>query len=199
MALFDCQAAALANQATNYLAGKMVPGRLGNAHPNIVPYQVFATADGYLILAVANDGQFRRFVKAAGVGRLADDARFVTNADRVSHRALLVDQLTPLFGTRTTADWITLLEAANVPCGPINRVDQVFSDPQAIASGLTVAMSHAAAGNIDMVASPLKLSKTPPEYRSAPPILGEHTQSVLTETLAISGAELARLRAAGVI
>lgn len=199
MALFDCQVAALANQATNYLTGKMVPGRLGNAHPNIVPYQVFATSDGHLILAVANDGQFRRFATAAGLGHLADDARFGTNADRVAHRPLLVDQLTPLFAGRSTDGWITLLEAANVPCGPINRVDQVFADPQAIARGLTVAMSHAAAGRIDLAASPLKLSKTPPEYRSAPPILGEHTDAVLTETLGIAGPELARLRAAGVI
>jgi crotonobetainyl-CoA:carnitine CoA-transferase CaiB-like acyl-CoA transferase len=199
MALFDCQAAALANQATNYLAGGMVPGRLGNAHPNIVPYQVFATADGHLILAVANDGQFRRFAGAAGVGHLADDPRFVTNADRVAHRALMVELLAPLFPKHTTAEWIALLEAANVPCGPINRVDQVFADPQAIARGMTIAMAHAAAGDINLVASPIRLEKTPPEYRSAPPVLGQHTEAVLTETLGLSGAELGRLREAGVI
>src|SRR5271170_7222479 len=126
MALFDCQAAALANQAMNYLAGGMVPGRLGNAHPNIVPCQVFATADGYLILAVANDRQYRSCCKAAERDDLASDARFATNAARVAHRETLVPLLGPIFRQHTTEDWITRLESANVPCGPINRVDQVF-------------------------------------------------------------------------
>ncbi len=199
MALFDCQAAALANQATNYLAGGMVPGRLGNAHPNIVPYQVFATSDGHLILATSNDNQFRRFAKVADIEAVANDPRFATNAERVAHRQAIVDLLQPVFAARTTARWITDLEAANVPCGPINRVDQVFADPQAIARSLTVAMHHAAVGEMQLVASPLRLSRTPPEYRNAPPLLGEHNQEVLTTLLGVSADELARLRSAGIV
>jgi crotonobetainyl-CoA:carnitine CoA-transferase CaiB-like acyl-CoA transferase len=194
MALFDCQAAALANQATNYLAGGLLPTRLGNAHPNIVPYQVFATADGHLILAIANDRQFASFAKAAGAETVSTDPRFTTNAARVEHRALLVGLLVPMLRARTTADWLAALEAVNVPCGPINRIDQVFADPQAIARGLTVAMEHAAAGPIDLVASPLRLSKTPPEYRSAPPLLGQHTEDILERVLAIQPSEIIRLR-----
>jgi crotonobetainyl-CoA:carnitine CoA-transferase CaiB-like acyl-CoA transferase len=192
MALFDCQAAALANQATNHLVGGMLPTRMGNAHPNIAPYQVFATADGHLILAIANDRQFKSFAKAAG---LADEARFKTNAARVDHRGELTALLAPVMAAKGTAQWIDMLEAANVPCGPINRVDQVFADPQAIARGLSVAMSHAAAGPVALVASPLRLSKTPPEYHQPPPLLGEHTDAILTTILGLSGAELSHLRA----
>ena len=199
MALFDCQAAALANQAMNYLVGGMVPRRLGNAHPNIVPYQVFATADGFLILAVANDAQFKRFCAAAGLDDLPGDARFATNGERVGHREALIAVMTPVLATRTTTDWIVLLEKANVPCGPINRVDQVFSDPQAIARQLTVSLDHAAAGPIDLVASPLRLSKTPPEYRNAPPLLGQHTDEVLSTMLELSPAQIAALRGSGVL
>jgi crotonobetainyl-CoA:carnitine CoA-transferase CaiB-like acyl-CoA transferase len=199
MALFDCQAAALANQAMNYLVGGMVPRRLGNAHPNIVPYQVFATRDGYLILAVANDRQYRSFCRAAEQDALASDARFATNAERVAHREMLVSLLNPVFAARTTADWITCLEAANVPCGPINRIDQVFADPQAVARGLTVSMTHSGAGAIDLVASPLKLSRTPPEYRHAPPLLGEHTDEVLGGILDLSAQDIAALRTGKII
>jgi len=199
MALFDCQVAGLANQAANYLVGGMLPTRMGNAHPNIVPYQVFAASDGHLILAVANDRQFANFVRAAGLEQLAADARFTTNAQRVAHRALLVDLLTPVLAKRSMADWIATLEAANVPCGPINRLDQVFADPQAIARGLTVTMDHSAKGPMDLVASPLRLSRTPPEYRSAPPLLGEHTDEILNGVLAIQADEIARLRAAKIV
>jgi crotonobetainyl-CoA:carnitine CoA-transferase CaiB-like acyl-CoA transferase len=195
MALFDCQTAALANQAMNYLAGGMQPTRLGNAHPNIVPYQVFETRDGHLILAIANDAQFRRFCAAAN---LPLDTRFATNAQRVAHREAVVALLAPIFAARGTRDWIALLEAANVPCGPINRMDQVFADPQAIARGLKIAMPHAT-GSIELVASPLRLAKTPPEYRNAPPLLGEHTQQVLADVLDISDAEFARLKESGAI
>ncbi|HEY2071093.1 MAG TPA: CaiB/BaiF CoA-transferase family protein [Rhizomicrobium sp.] len=198
MALFDCQVAGLANQAMNYLAGGMTPTRLGNAHPNIVPYQVFATADGFLILAIANDGQFRRFCGASGLEHLATDSRFATNAERVGHRELVVAILKPILATRSTAAWIAALEAANVPCGPINRVDQVFEEPQAIARGLTVSMAHKEAGPIDLVASPLRLEKTPPDYRSAPPTLGQHTEEVLRE-LGLEPTEIARLAEDGVI
>jgi crotonobetainyl-CoA:carnitine CoA-transferase CaiB-like acyl-CoA transferase len=198
MALFDCQTATLANQAMNHLAGHMVPTRLGNAHPNIVPYQVFATAEGFLILAVANDAQFRRFCNAAGVEHLAGDGRFKTNADRVQHRETLIALLRPVFAARKTAEWITLLESANVPCGPINRIDQVFADPQAIARGLTVSMAHAT-GPLDLVASPLKLAKTPPDYRLPPPLLGEHTDEVLREILGLDANAVEELRGKNVI
>ena len=198
MALFDCQAAALANQAMNYLAGGMVPTRLGNAHPNIVPYQVFRTADGHLILAVANDRQFRSFCGAAGHEHLAADSAFATNAERVQNRERLIALLKPVLYSRSTQAWIALLEQANVPCGPINRIDEVFSDPQAIARGFTMSMQRAT-GAVDLVASPLRLAKTPPEYRFAPPLLGEHTDEILRETLGLAEPEIAELRAKRVI
>lgn len=199
MALFDCQAAALANQAMNFLSGGMVPTRLGNAHPNIVPYQVFSTADGHLILAVANDGQFRRFCQAAGLERLSGDPRYATNAERVGHREELIASLTPVLAKRTTSAWITALEKANVPCGPINRVDQVFADPQALARGLTVSMTHSAAGIVKLAASPLRLEKTPPEYRHAPPLLGEHTGEILSQILMLGEPEIGALAKSGTI
>jgi crotonobetainyl-CoA:carnitine CoA-transferase CaiB-like acyl-CoA transferase len=199
MALFDCQAAALANQATNYLAGHMVPTRLGNAHPNIVPYQVFATADGFLILAVATDGQFKRFCAAAKQEALASDVRFRTNAERVGHREALIALLKPVMAGRKTAEWIAALETANVPCGPINRIDQVFDDPQALARQLKITLEHTAVGPLDLVASPLRLSKTPPEYRSGPPLLGEHTEEILCGELKLDKDAIEMLRRTGAI
>lgn len=199
MALFDCQAAALANQATNFLVGGMLPGRLGNAHPNIVPYSVFAVADGHMILAVANDRQFASFAKAAGIGDVAADPRFATNAARVAHRDKLTRLLEPVLARRSLGAWTDLLEAAGVPCGPINRIDQVFADPQAVARGLAVAMNHSAAGAMNLVASPLRLSVTPPEYRLPPPLLGEHTEEILKGLLAIPSEELERLRAEKIV
>ncbi|MGD0190911.1 MAG: CaiB/BaiF CoA-transferase family protein [Rhizomicrobium sp.] len=198
MALFDCQAAALANQAMNYLAGETVPARMGNAHPNIVPYQVFATSDGHIILAVANDRQFRNFCRAAGLDELAGDAAYASNEGRVHHRATLIGLLAPVLAARSTHDWINLLEAANVPCGPINRIDEVFSDPQAIARGLAISMQHAT-GTIDLVASPLRLSKTPPEYRLSPPLLGQHTTEILHDALNLRDEDIAALQKRGVI
>jgi crotonobetainyl-CoA:carnitine CoA-transferase CaiB-like acyl-CoA transferase len=198
IALFDCQAAALANQAMNYLAGGIVPERMGNAHPSIVPYQLFATADGFVILAVANDQQFKRFCEAAGVEQLADDSRFASNADRVHNREALVALLVPLLKSRTTLVWIGLLEQANVPCGPINRIDQVFSDAQAIARKLTVPMARDGQA-LDLVASPLRLERTPPEYRLPPPHLGEHTEEILRQTLQLEAVDIEQLRRAGAI
>lgn len=198
MALFDCQAAALANQAMNYLSGEMLPQRLGNAHPNIVPYQVFATEDGHLILAIANDGQFRRFCAAARLETISLDPRYGTNASRVAHRDELIDLLKPVLKLRSTKEWIALLEDANVPCGPINRIDQVFSDPQATARELTVSMPRDG-GEVTLVASPLRLKKTPPEYRHAPPLLGEHTRQVLAEILGLEREEIASLAKENVI
>ena len=163
-----------------------------------MPYQVFATADGFLILAVANDAQFRRFCNAAGIEQLPGDARFTTNSDRVQHREILIPLLKPVFAARNTAEWIALLESANVPCGPINRVDQVFADPQAIARGLTISMAHAT-GPLDLVASPLKLGKTPPDYRLPPPLLGEHTDEVLRDVLGLEADVLQSLRKQNIV
>jgi len=199
MALFDCQVAGLANQAANYLAGGMMPKRLGNAHPNIVPYQVFATKDGHLIFAATNEAQFRRFARAAQLEDLFAEAKFSSNPARVSNRDELIAILSPIFAARTSAEWTDLLENANVPCGPINRVDQVFADPQAIARGLTISMMHTAAGPVDLVASPLRLSKTPPEYRLPPPLLGEHTEEILRSVLSLDDAAMDKLRTKSVI
>ncbi len=199
MALFDCQTAALANQAMNYLVSGEPPGRQGNSHPNIVPYQVFATADGHMILAIPNDGQFRRFCTAAGLAGLANDPRFVDNPRRVEHRKALIDCLQPVLAGRTTAQWISLLEAANVPCGPINRLDQLFADPQSLARGHRITMSHSAAGPISLVASPLRLAKSPPSYRRAPPLLGEHTIEVLQGELSLDADQIHALRRQGII
>jgi len=198
MALFDCQAAGLANQAMNYLVSGTAPKRLGNAHPNIVPYQVFATADGFLILAVANDGQFKRFCKAAGLERLSSDARYATNAARVDHRSEIASLLKPVMAARGTAEWIAILEEANVPCGPINRIDQVFADPQSIARGHRIAMERAGSA-IELVASPLRLAKTPPEYRLPPPLLGQHTAEILGKELGLAASEIEKLRDSAII
>ena len=194
LALLDVQVACLANQAMNYLTTGVSPVRLGNAHPNIVPYQDFPTDDGYMILAIGNDGQFARFCEAAGDAALAADPRFATNRARVEHRATLIPLLNKLTIRRTTADWIARLEAVAVPCGPINTLADVFADPQVQARGLRVDMAHPAVGTIAQVASPMRLSATPVEYRRAPPLLGEHTEAVLASLLALSTDDLARLR-----
>jgi crotonobetainyl-CoA:carnitine CoA-transferase CaiB-like acyl-CoA transferase len=152
-----------------------------------------------LILAVSNDNQFRNFTKLAGIGETATDPRFARNAERVANRDALIALIRPIFLARTTAAWIATLEAANIPCGPINGIDQVFADPQAIARGLKITMPHPVAGALDLVASPLRLEKTPPEYRLPPPLLGEHTDEILGELLAISPDKRAALRARGVI
>ncbi|PWV59457.1 CaiB/BaiF CoA transferase family protein [Plasticicumulans acidivorans] len=199
MALLDVQVAVLANQAMNYLTTGVPPQRLGNAHPNIVPYQTFAAADGHLILAVGNDDQFRRFCTVAGCSELADDPRFHSNSARVAHRAELIPLLAARLRERPRDRWLAELGAANVPCGPINTLDQVFADPQVRYRGMHVELPHPLAGSVPAVGSPLKLSATPVEYRSAPPTLGSDTEAVLRERLGYSAADLARLQAAGVI
>ncbi len=199
LALLDVQVACLGNQAMNYLSTGKNPTRLGNAHPNIVPYQDFPTADGYMILAIGNDAQFARFCVAAGQPALAEDARFKTNRARVENRAELIPQLKKLTVERNTADWIAALEAISVPCGPINSLADVFADPQVQARGLKVTMPHPAAGAVSLVASPMRLSATPVEYRQPPPLLGEHTHQVLAETLGLDAAEIERLAADGII
>jgi crotonobetainyl-CoA:carnitine CoA-transferase CaiB-like acyl-CoA transferase len=195
MALFDCQAAALANQAMNYLSGGKVPTRLGNAHPNIVPYQLFATTDSFLVLAIANDQQFKRFCKAAGEEHLSGDPRFATNTDRVAHRDELVRLLVPLLARRSTAEWITLLEQANVPCGPINRVDQVFADPQVRHLGIAQSVKKKDKSTLNVVGQPFVMSRTKSKIAAPPPELGQHTNEVLKE-FGFKPKEIAALRKA---
>ena len=199
VALLDVQVACLANQAMNYLATGVSPKRLGNAHPNIVPYQDFPSADGNFILAVGNDGQFRKFCEVAGIASLADDPRFVTNRARVAHRAELIPLLRQVTVFKTTAQWIELLEKAGVPCGPINDLQQVFADPQVQARGLRLDLPNAMGSSTPQVASPLRLSATPVAYRSAPPLLGQHTEALLQRLLGMSETQIAELREAGVI
>ena len=183
LALLDVQVACLANQASNFLAGGVVPRRMGNAHPNIVPYQDFQTADGYMILAVGNDAQFARFCEVAGRAEWARDERFTSNPQRVAHRAELIAMIREATLKRTTREWVEALEAAGVPCGPINRIDQVFEDPQVRARGIRIELPHPAAGVVPLVANPIRFSATPVEYRRAPPMLGEHSQEVLRDWL----------------
>ena len=199
VALLDVQVACLANQAMNYLATGVSPKRLGNAHPNIVPYQDFPSADGNFILAVGNDGQFRKFCEVAGIAKLADDSRFVTNKARVAHRAELIPLLRQATVFKTTAQWIEQLEKAGVPCGPINDLQQVFADPQVQARGLRLDLPNALGSSTPQVASPLRLSATPVDYRSAPPLLGQHTEALLQRLLGMSETQIAELREAGVI
>lgn len=199
MALLDVQVACLANQALNYLTTGVAPVRLGNAHPNIVPYQDFPTADGDFILTVGNDGQFRKFAEVAGEPQWADDPRFLTNKLRVAHRAELIPLIRQATVFKTTAQWVSELERVGVPCGPINDLAQVFGDPQVQARGLALSLPHALGGSVPQVASPIRLSETPVEYRSAPPLLGEHTDMVLETLLGLHAADIARLREAGVL
>ena len=193
MALLDTQVAMLANLGANFLATGAAPRRAGNAHQNIVPYQVFETSDGHMILAVGNDGQFAKFCEVAGRPELAADPRFARNADRVRHRAVLVPLLEEIVRARPKQQWLSALEAAKVPCGAINDLAEVFADPQVQARGMTVPMPHPLADTLRVVASPMKLSGTPVQYRRAPPLLGEHTDEVLAE-FGWSDAERAELR-----
>ncbi len=179
MALLDTQLAMLANLGAAYLATGQAPVRAGNAHQNIVPYQVFEVADGHLILAVGNDGQFAKFCAVAGCAELALDARFTRNADRVKNREVLTATLTKIMKQRRKADWMATLEAAKVPCGAINNLDDVFADPQVTARGMTVTLPHPLTDSLRVVASPMKLSLTPVQYQRAPPLLGQHTDEVL--------------------
>ncbi|ARQ76802.1 CaiB/BaiF CoA transferase family protein [Pseudomonas fragi] len=199
MALLDVQVACLANQAMNYLTTGVAPQRLGNAHPNIVPYQDFPTADGDFILTVGNDSQFRKFAEVAGRPEWADDPRFATNTLRVANRSVLVPLLRQATVFKTTTEWVTQLEAVGVPCGPINDLAQVFADPQVQARGLAMQLPHALAGLVPQVASPIRLSETPVEYRNAPPLLGEHTRQVLEQVLGLRADAVEALRQSGVL
>ncbi|HET7793743.1 MAG TPA: CaiB/BaiF CoA-transferase family protein [Rhizobacter sp.] len=198
MALLDTQVAMLANLGANYLTTGVAPQRIGNAHQNIVPYQVFETADGHLILAVGNDSQYAKFCEVAGRPDLAQDARFIKNADRVRHRATLVPLLAEILKTRKKQDWLAALEAAKVPCGAINNLDEVFADPHVQSRGMTVPMAHPLTDHLRLVASPMKLSATPVQYRRPPPLLGEHTDEVLRE-FGWSAEEIAALHRSGTL
>jgi crotonobetainyl-CoA:carnitine CoA-transferase CaiB-like acyl-CoA transferase len=198
LALLDVQVACLANQAMNYLVSGRAPRRMGNGHPNIVPYQDFPTADGDMILAIGNDGQFARFCDIASHSEWSRDARFASNAARVSHRADLIPLLRQATVMKTTAEWIVLLESAAVPCGPINDLAAVFADPQVMHRGLRLDLPHAAGGSAPQVGNPIRFSVTPVDYRLAPPLLGQDTAVVLRE-LGRSEHEIAELRAAGVV
>jgi crotonobetainyl-CoA:carnitine CoA-transferase CaiB-like acyl-CoA transferase len=199
LSLLDVQVATLANQATNYLTSGVSPGRLGNAHPNIVPYQAFATTDSHIILAVGNDIQYGKFCAVAGVPELAADERYATNAARVRNRESLIPQLRTIIRARTKAWWIDELERAGVPCGPINSLEEVFADPQVRARSMCLAVEHPAAGSTPLVGTPMKFSGAPAGAVQPPPLLGEHTEQVLAELLGIDAAACAQLRAADIV
>jgi formyl-CoA transferase len=199
LALFDSLVAVLANQGGNYLATGKPPGRLGNDHPNIAPYQVFRTADGSLILACGNDNLFRKFCEVAGCLALADDPRFASNGKRVENRVELTRLLNEVFLKRPTKEWIARLEAAGVPCGAINDLAQVFSEPQALARGLRMELPHPSAGKVSLVRSPMCFSETPVEHGVPPPTLGQHTDEVLRDLLKKDASDIARLRSEGVV
>ncbi|ARF84579.1 L-carnitine dehydratase/bile acid-inducible protein F [Burkholderia cenocepacia] len=195
MALLDVQVALLANMNTNFLASGKPPVRWGNAHPNIVPYQTFQTSDGWIIVAVGNDGQFRKFVEAGGRPELADDERFATNPSRVRHRDTLVPILAEMVKARGKADWIGALEAAGVPCGPINDLDEVFDNEQVVARGMQVALPHPCGADVKLVRNPIRMSATPPDARTVPPLLGAQTEEVLRDMLGYDDERIAALKA----
>jgi len=198
-ALLDTIVAFNANQIVSYFASGRIPVRWGNAHPQVVPYEVFPTADGHIILAIGNDGQFERFCQVAGCAELAQEARFKTMSQRIVHRAELIPLIAEVMRTRTKREWIELLESATVPCGPINNMKEVFEDPQVQHRKLRVDIPHPLGGVAPVVASPLRLSKTPVEYRLAPPLLGQHNDEVYQGLLGKNAGEIEKLRSAGII
>jgi glutaryl-CoA transferase len=199
VSLLDAQVAMMAVMNMNYLVSGTPPDRAGNAHQNIVPYQVFACADGHLILAVGNDAQFARFCEIAGKTEWARDPRFAANAERVKRRDVLVPLIEAVMHSRTQGEWLAALEAVGVPCGPINRLDQVFADPQVRARGMRFDLPHRLSGTVPQVANPLHFSATPVAYTQAPPLLGEHTSAVLSQRLGLSAESLADLAARGIV
>jgi crotonobetainyl-CoA:carnitine CoA-transferase CaiB-like acyl-CoA transferase len=199
LALYDCQVAWLANQNMNYLIGGMVPGRQGTAHPNIVPYQVFATADGHLMLAVGNEVQFRTCVDVLGCPQLADDPRYMTNAARIENRRSLIDILAGKFVAQDTEHWLSELTARGVPVGPINSIADIFSAQYATERQLVRQLEHPLAGTVATVANPVRFSATPVQYRYSPPLLGQHTAEILANDLHYSQEEIAALSRDGAI
>jgi formyl-CoA transferase len=199
LALLDVQVAMTANMASNYLHSGVAPKRWGNAHPNLVPYQTLKASDGWIIVAVGNDGQFRRFVELGGEPGLADDPRFLRMQDRIRNRDALVPLLADMVSRRTQQAWIDGMESAGVPCGPINDLRQVFENPQVQERGMRIEIERPDAGPIPLVANPVKASRTPPAYRLPPPRLGEHTDNVLASVLGWDDTRIAAARAAGAI
>ncbi len=196
VALLDTQIAWLVNEATNYFLSGEIPLRRGNAHPNIVPYQVFPTSDGYFILAVGNDRQFAKFCDFAGKAELASDSRFITNEQRLHNREDLANEIRELTVTKTSSEWIDSLSALGVPSGAVSNLEQTFKDPHVLHRGMRISMPHALAGSssVDLLGNPLKLSKTPVTYRKAPPIMGADTDEVLEELLGLDDAGRQALR-----
>jgi len=199
MALLDVQVAMLANLSSTYFVSGVPPERMGNAHQNIVPYHVFRASDEFLIVAVGNDSQFAKFCEVIGEAQWPMDPRFATNPQRVRHRDLLVGMISERMRSRTARDWLSRLEPSGVPCGPINNLEQVFADPQVRHRRMQVKAPHPAAGEVCMVASPMKFSATPIPHDTPPPTLGQHTVEVLQGILGISAERLAELRARGVV
>jgi len=199
LALLDTQVGILANQGMNYLATGVAPGRIGNAHPNIVPYQPFKTRDGDVILACGNDNLFNKFCEVAGCPELVKDPRFATNSKRVENREAITALLAAIFAKRTTKDWCDALEVAGVPNGPINNLKQVFEEPQVVARGMKIELDHALAGKVPLIASPMKFSGTQLEFKNPPPVLGQHTEEVLGKLLKLDAAAIAKLRADGIV
>jgi crotonobetainyl-CoA:carnitine CoA-transferase CaiB-like acyl-CoA transferase len=199
MALLDCQVAVLANQSLNYLVSGTAPGRLGNAHPNIVPYQAFPTLDGHIILAVGNDRQFRRFCQIAGMAGFVEDPRFITNKDRVENRDAIVGPIADILATRTTDAWIAALEEASIPCGPISTIDQVFANPQVKARGLELSLTRPNGETTPGVANPIRMSETPVECDRAAPRLGADTRTVLGNLIGLGDDEISELITLGVV
>lgn len=199
VALLDSTVAALINQASTFLVSGAVPERMGNAHPTVVPYQAFRTADGHIILAVGNDGQFQRFCAAAGLEHLAADERYRTNAARIINRETLIPQIEEALQLRSSAEWIALLESKSVPCGPINTIDQVFADPQVQARGMRRVLEHDMAGPLPVAANPVRMASHDTTASKAPPLLGENTDVVLSNVLGLAADEIAALRDEGVV
>ncbi|MBO6855983.1 CoA transferase [Roseibium sp.] len=199
ISLLDAQVSWLINQGVAYLTSGKVPGRLGNGHPTIVPYETFPASDQSFILAVGNDSQFGKFCKVAGAPELAEDPRYARNADRVRNRAELVPKIRRLTIEKAAAEWIAELEAEGVPCGPVNDLEQVFADPQVLARQMRITLPHPLGGEVDLIGSPINLEKTPVAYRSAPPLVGADTADVLTRLLGLGTDTLSDLAGRGIL
>jgi formyl-CoA transferase len=199
VALLDSCVALLSNQAMNYFSTGKSPEMIGNAHPNIVPYQSFKTADGAIILACGNDNLFNKFCEVAQCQHLAQDPKFSTNGQRVTNRVEITKLLAAIFNKKTTKDWVRLLDDAGVANGPINTIAEVFEEPQVLARGMQIELAHATAGKVTLVGSPMKFSATPITYETPPPALGQHTQEILEKVLHKSEAEIAQLQSTGII
>jgi crotonobetainyl-CoA:carnitine CoA-transferase CaiB-like acyl-CoA transferase len=199
MALLDCQVATLSNQGQNFLISGQVPKRYGNAHPNVVPYQAFPTADGHIIIAIGNDFQFGKFCLAAGEPEIAQQARFLTNADRVRNRDAIVVEMARLVKQRGTVEWLELLGPLGVPCGPINDMAQTFEHPQVKHRHMKLEMEHPSSGTVPLIANPIRFTEHPITYDRPPPVLGQHSTEVLSELLGLGDAQIASLRDAGIV